>query len=267
MIFWCRLGTPILSIFVPTWPQFAPQIGAKIYQQSIQERSYIHPNLHLISNHFLDWYLIDFGSIFNPQIHPKSFQNDQEINLRAQPPNNKNLKKHYVLQCFLLLRPCCDMIKINKNRAMIVTKITLKSTPQLGSIWEPTWLHFGRVWGAKLGQDGTKSLQKSIFKLIKKIITFRIALGIDFYRFWPPTWPLRGGENVWIFALGTLLGRPWGQDGPKTPPKRDFGRFLPWTCSILDPNLLEFRSRLGGYASNFGAHLGWFLVGCTSQII
>ena len=136
----------------------------------------------------------------------------------------------------MLLRPSCDIIKINKNRPKIVTKTSLKSTPQLGSIWEPTCLHFGRVWGAKLGQDGTKSLQKSIFKLIKKIITFWIALGIDFYGFWPPTWPPRGGENVWIFALGTLLGASWGDLGAQMAPR-------PLQNEILDdfcPQLARF---------------------------
>ena len=110
-------------------------------------------------------------------------------------------------------------LKNTKKGSNIHQKTPIKSTPQLGSIWEPTWLHFGRVWGAKLGQDGTKSLQKSIFKSIKKIITFRIALGMDVYRFWPPTWPPRGGENVWIFALGTLLGASWGDLGAKMAPR------------------------------------------------
>ena len=41
--------------------------------------------------------------------------------------------------------------KINKIGAKSPSKIVRKSTAQLASIWEPTWLHFGRVWGAKLG--------------------------------------------------------------------------------------------------------------------
>ena len=40
---------------------------------------------------------------------------------------------------------------INKNRPNILQKTVLKSMLQLGSILEPTWLHFGRVLGAKMG--------------------------------------------------------------------------------------------------------------------
>ena len=44
-----------------------------------------------------------------------------------------------------MLRP-----QINNKCAKSPSKTALKSTPQLASILEPTWLHFGRVWGAKL---------------------------------------------------------------------------------------------------------------------
>ena len=44
-----------------------------------------------------------------------------------------------------MLRP-----QINKKFAKSLSKTALKSPPQLASILEPTWLHFGRVWGAKL---------------------------------------------------------------------------------------------------------------------
>ena len=40
--------------------------------------------------------------------------------------------------------------KINKNDAKILSKTAFKSTPQLGSILWPTWLHFGRVLGVKM---------------------------------------------------------------------------------------------------------------------
>ena len=41
--------------------------------------------------------------------------------------------------------------KINKNRPNIVQKTTLKTMPQFGWILVPMWLHFGRIWGAKMG--------------------------------------------------------------------------------------------------------------------
>ena len=155
--------------------------------------------------------------------------------------------------------------KFNKNGAKIPSKTTVKSTSQLGSILEPTWLHFGRVLGAKLeprwhqiapkvdskkyekknqnldatfdqflsqlgsilggfgdpswGQVDTKSLRKSILKLIIKMITFRIALGTDFDRFSAPRWAPRGGPRNHFSRFLGLLGPSWGQDGPKIPPR------------------------------------------------
>ena len=41
--------------------------------------------------------------------------------------------------------------KINKNHINIPLKTTLKTMPQFGWIWGPTWLYFGRVLGAKMG--------------------------------------------------------------------------------------------------------------------
>ena len=83
---------------------------------------------------------------------------------------------------------------------------------QLGSILEgfgaPSW-----------GQVGTKSLRKSILKLIIKMITFRIALGTDFDRFSAPRWAPRGGPRNHFSRFLGLLGPSWGQDGPKIPPR------------------------------------------------
>ena len=78
----------------------------------------------------------------------------------------------------------------------------------LGGFWEPRW-----------GQVGTKSLPKSIFKVIIKMITFRIALGTDFDRFSAPRWAPRGGPRNHFSRFLGLLGPSWGQDGPKTPPR------------------------------------------------
>ena len=62
----------------------------------------------------------------------------------------KTLKNTVFYNGFLLLRPCHVEVKINKNAANNPSKTTLKSTSQLASILQPTWLHFGRVLGAKL---------------------------------------------------------------------------------------------------------------------
>ena len=91
----------------------------------------------------------------------------------------------------------------------------------LGSSWEPSW-----------GQVGTKSLQKSIQKVIQKIITFWIALGRDFDRFWSQLGGLGGAKDLTFRTSCWCLGASWGQDAPQTPPRPskrapgiDFGRF------------------------------------------
>ena len=43
-------------------------------------------------------------------------------------------------------------------------KTNLKTTPQFGSILEPTWPHFGRVLGAKMGPSWFKMGPKIEFK-------------------------------------------------------------------------------------------------------
>ena len=40
--------------------------------------------------------------------------------------------------------------KTIKNVPNILPKLASKTILQIESIWEPTWLHFGRVWEAKL---------------------------------------------------------------------------------------------------------------------
>ena len=60
---------------VPTWPQLAPQIRSKIDEKSNQEQSQIHSELYLVSNTFLNRFLIDFGSNLDPPKAPKSLKN------------------------------------------------------------------------------------------------------------------------------------------------------------------------------------------------
>ena len=109
--------------------------------------------------------------------------------------------------------------KINQNGAKSHSKTALKSTPQLASISEPTWLHFGRVLGAKLGPNWHKIASKLDPKNDQKMNIFWIALGSGFSRFWAPRWPPIGGQNFHFSAPFSLLGASWGQDGPKTPPR------------------------------------------------
>ena len=116
----------------------------------------------------------------------------------TQQPNNqnsKNLKKHCVLQCFLLLRPCHVEVKINKNAANNPSKTTLKSTSQLASILQPTWLHFGRVLGAKLEPSWHQIAPKVDPKSDPKKRS-------------PSRWPLDGFLIDFGFQLGSQEGGP-----------------------------------------------------------
>ena len=61
------------------------------------------------------------------------------------------LKNHCVLQYNRALGHVMLSTKIDKNRSNILQKTASKSMLQLGSILEPTWLHFGRVLGVKIG--------------------------------------------------------------------------------------------------------------------
>ena len=91
--------------------------------------------------------------------------------------------------------------------------------PNLDRFWTQLGSILGGFGGPSWGQVGTKSLRKSILKLIIKMITFRIALGTDFDRFSAPRWAPRGGPRNHFSRFLGLLGPSWGQDGPKIPPR------------------------------------------------
>ena len=73
------------------------------------------------------------------------------------------------------------------------------------------------------------------------MITFWIALGTDFDRFWAPTWLPRGGGRRGVertfFALGAKMASRALQEDLGT----DFGRFLDKFWSIFGPMLVDFR--------------------------
>ena len=119
-----------------------------------------------------------------------------------------------------------------------IKKTSLKSIPQLVSILVPTWLHFGRVLGGDGSQVGTKSLQKSIQRMIKKMITFWMALETDFDQFWLQLGGVKRGpleaQFLTFFALGPHLSWSWPPNPPMTPPR-----------SLLDPPRTPPRGLLG----------------------
>ena len=155
LIFWPPLGTHFFLILVPFWCQLASQNGPKIHQKSIQEPSNTHPNIHLIIDHFFHWFLMDFSLIFDPKINENSIKNQS-----TNHPNNtttkwcrypKNNKKPTVFYYFCYVGYVILYLKINKIRPNILQKTTVKTMPQLGWIWMPTYLYFWWVLGAKLG--------------------------------------------------------------------------------------------------------------------
>ena len=105
--------------------------------------------------------------------------------------------------------------RFNKRRSKIHQKTPLKSTLQLASILEPTWPYFGRVLGAKMGPGWHQISLNIDLHIHQKNITFQIALGTDFGRFWAPTCPPIG---VKTFIYGPLV-RSWSHLGVKTAPR------------------------------------------------
>ena len=106
---------------------------------------------------------------------------------------------------------------------------------QLGSILR-------RFWGPRWSQVGTQSLQNSISKSIKKLITFRIPLGTDFKRFWAPTWPQLGPPRR-PHERGSRSGSrsriaSWPPLCLTSRPEPHFG-------TILMPTWPQFTSQLG----------------------
>ena len=136
--------------------------------------------------------------------------------------------------------------KFNKKRSKIHKKHLSNQHSNLHRFWSQLGPILGRFWKPKWGQDGTKSLQKSILESIKKTITPRVALGTNFERFWAPTWPPRGVTFVYKFEHLKVLVPSWAprptQDLPRPPrpsqepPKTNFRpqvhRF--WGSTLLD---------------------------------
>ena len=191
----------------PTWAPTWAQNRSKIVPRALRNPSQIASCFRSLLGSILDRFLVDFRpqnwSKINQKTINKSFQ--QHINKKS-----KNYKKRRTIYDFSHFGHAMLSQQINKKRPNIHQKTPLKSTPQLGSILAPTWLHFGRFWEPKWGQVGTKLLQNSIFKSIKKLITFQIALGTDFDRFWAPKWAPIGWQNFHFLASFSLLGPSWG---------------------------------------------------------
>ena len=110
------------------------------------------------------------------------------------------------------------------------------------------------VWGSRWSQDGTKSLQKSIPKSIKKMINFWIAPTSIFDRFWAPTWGVQGGPFVVCRAtfspLEHLLEPRCAKDPPRSP-KTPARRLLGAIVEDFDPQHVGFWKDFGTLLARF----------------
>ena len=66
----------------------------------------------------------------------------------------------------------------------------------LDGFWKPTWLHFGRVWGAKLAPSWHQIAPKIDPKIYPKsdrmLHRFFVEFCSNLVPTWPPTWGNRG---------------------------------------------------------------------------
>ena len=123
---------------------------------------------------------------------------------------------------------CCG----KKSIKMVPTSFQKQPSnqhPNLNRFWSQLGTILGGLWGPRWSQDGTKSLQQSIFKTIKKMITFWIASRSIFDRFWEPKW-LPNGRNQRLqfgafWALGGLLGPRWAKMAPRPLQDAPWHRF------------------------------------------
>ena len=145
--------------------------------------------------------------------------------------------------------------KIPKNGAKIPSKTSVKSTPQLASILEPIWLHFGRVLGAKLEprshqiapQVDPKNDQKNDHLLDGSWDRFWLILA--------PTWGGPGGSvggpSGYFLATFWLLGPSWPPDPPRTPPRGLLG-------PSKKPLGIDFAFHFEGFWMNLASHFVGF---------
>ena len=123
--------------------------------------------------------------------NPKSTKNLSKINQQIipatqQPQIQKCLKK--IRFCILLATSAisCYVENLIKMLPTSFQKQLSNQHPNLNRFWSQLGTNLGGFWGPRWSQDGTKSLQQSIFKTIKKMITFWIASRSIFDRSWEP---------------------------------------------------------------------------------
>ena len=101
--------------------------------------------------------------------------------------------------------------------------------PNLKRFWSQLGTILGGFGGPRWSRDGSKSLQQSIFKTIKKMITFWIASRSIFDGFGEPK-SLPNGRNRSLhfgafWGLGGLFGPRWAKMAPRPLQDAPWHRF------------------------------------------
>ena len=122
-----------------------------------------------------------------------------------------------------------------------------KQHSNLHRFWSQLVSILGAFGVPRWGQVGSKWLQKSIPKTIKKMITFWIASRSIFDGFWAQLGPQEGKA---IFGFWSIF-RSWSPLGPKSPPR-------PLQEASWDPQEPSKRP-LGIDFKRFWAPTWWFL--------
>ena len=219
----------------PTWSPNPAQNLSKSRQKSI-------PNRIFFLNLFFDWFVIDFFTICDPKITPKSIKNQSQNQPKSPIAKiSKIYKKRRTTYDFSYFGHAMLGQKVYKNPSKIHHKTALKSTPQLASILEPTWLHFWTGLGAKMAPNRFKNRSSN---QSKNWSHFRSLLGSILADLGPQL-GAQNGPGPGLLEPRCAQDPPnWNQngprhntcnqDGPKYPRSRprtasgtDFSRF--WT--------------------------------------
>ena len=155
--------------------------------------------------------------------------------------------------------------KINKNRPNIHQKTALKSTLQFGSILEPTWLHFGRILGAKMGPSWLQMAPKIDPENDTKNDHLLDRLKIDFWSILGPNLAPKKGNHYSLFGLFFALGALLGPRCPKDPSKRPLGTPKTPPRGLLGAIFNDFGFQLGSFYSQLERFSTAILVDLTAN--
>ena len=155
---------------------------------------------------------------------------------------------------------CCTQ-NPTKNGPTPIKKHLSNQKPNLHRFWSQLGSILARFWEPCWDQLGTKSLQKSVHKMVRKIITIWMASGSTFDRFWAPTWrpKMCGFRSKWgvgikhhpFLCRSAVILVPFGaQDDPRIPPGPPQDPLKSEFSMILDPNRVDFGALLGRHTTD-----------------